>query len=534
MVNRALFIREEYPMTMSKSKLYFSNCKDEADYRILLKHFQLDDLLKNISKESVDIFKRDCSQVCCGTKCASFPIMTNLTTGLTFKQDVIVTAWRLVDLAYEAILTTNDYRGKHIEKEDEIYLLHLATDEYYGKKEKDIIDCILSSDMTKFMFYLHGFSGEQFKFENANSSIINAFRELYILFESSKSVSSANYDISDIVVKETGANWEAVVGVLFLLWSGSTEFSEIQKIDNLLEWPENFTKDNFYQIVSRYTATYDEIRNSDLGRQIFYTKPFIKTSRNEIISINCFLNLFLYEHAIMWIVRDYYKKQNNQGFTSYFGECFEEYFRELLSTFLSADEYEKIPEENARKRADWKLFLDGYKFLIEQKSTFLRLSAKQQDSDFPAIENFTKDTIIKAIGQLQTTEDDFNEGKFIKVILLYDDYLNTHILEEAFKLECCNAKNDNYYWIVTIDEAEMLLSTYASDRKRFRMIVSEKIKREEIHSKDARDLTNIMIQFGITDNTYLESDKFSYYKEIASQTAISYLKKSNTETINPL
>ena len=34
----------------------------------------------------------------------------------------------------------------------------------------------------------------------------------------------------------------------------------------------------------------------------------------------------------------------SQRVSSFFGKCFEKYFEELLSSYLRADEYEKIPE----------------------------------------------------------------------------------------------------------------------------------------------------------------------------------------------
>ena len=181
-----------------------------------------------------------------------------------------------------------------------------------------------------------------------------------------------------------------------------------------------------------------------------------------------FLNLCLYEHAILWIVRDYfnYKKEQDQWFTSYFGKCFEKYFEELLNCSLREDEYEKIPEATNR-RADWKMKIDGYRFLVEQKSTLIRLNAKQQAPSIGDIEYFAKQTLIKAIGQLDTTEKEFAEGQFIKIILLYDDYLNPEILEQVFTMKECDTESDNHFWLVTIEEMEILLSLCPKNRDSF-------------------------------------------------------------------
>ena len=112
----------------------------------------------------------------------------------------------------------------------------------------------------------------------------------------------------------------------------------------------NLCENDFKKVIERYTSTYQEIRTSELGRQYLYTRPFIRTQYSGTISCNCFLNLFLYEHSILWIVRDYFYKKENRLFTSEFGRYFEEYFRELLMEYVPQTNYHKIPEENIPPR----------------------------------------------------------------------------------------------------------------------------------------------------------------------------------------
>ena len=59
-------------------------------------------------------------------------------------------------------------------------------------------------------------------------------------------------------------------------------------------------------------------------------KPFVATSAGRTISVNCFLNLFLCEHCIHWIIRDHYQKRGIQDFPSVFGQLFEQYFENVL------------------------------------------------------------------------------------------------------------------------------------------------------------------------------------------------------------
>ena len=73
--------------------------------------------------------------------------------------------------------------------------------------------------------------------------------------------------------------------------------------------------------------------------------------------------LFLFENATYWMARNYYQAQNCQDFINAFGNCFEDYVQELLNNYLKPNQYEKIPE-TSQKRADWKIKLGDYVFLI--------------------------------------------------------------------------------------------------------------------------------------------------------------------------
>ena len=213
-------------------------------------------------------------------------------------------------------------------------------------------------------------------------------------------------------------------------------------------------------------------------------------------------------------MRNHYQKQNSQAFVNVFGKYFEEYFFELLSTYLEKDEYERIPECE-RKRADWKLKIGEYKFLIEQKSALMALSVKQQDSNVAASIDYYNKAIIKAIIQLHDTELEFNEGRFIKIILLYEDYVKPEVLNYVFKLKSCTVENDYYYWIVTIDEMERLLSLCSTNRDLFYRIIQEKIRRENEVTHEGRSIYQLLLEKGISDNPYLKLEKFQDYRDIA-------------------
>lgn len=117
---------------------------------------------------------------------------------------------------------------------------------------------------------------------------------------------------------------------------------------------------------------------------------YVRTSKGrEVISVNCFLNLFLCEHSIMWLVRNYYKKKDSQKFVDRFGMWFEKYLGELLREYVGESDFQKICEERDM-RADWRAQLDKYSFLIEQKSALLRIDVKQQVSNLYSLKEFEK------------------------------------------------------------------------------------------------------------------------------------------------
>lgn len=77
----------------------------------------------------------------------------------------------------------------------------------------------------------------------------------------------------------------------------------------------------------------------------------------------------LFSNSNYWIIRNKYNTIGSQNFINAFGIYFEKYVEELLSRCLIENEYIKIPVNNTEKRADWKLNIEGFNILVEQKST---------------------------------------------------------------------------------------------------------------------------------------------------------------------
>lgn len=489
-------------------KIKYNSSGVWEDLSDFLRQYSTDNVLKNINKETFELFNNKNNSDIPAVKHVSIPLY-NKRSFNTQKKEAYITAWTLTDLAYYIIKTSNDYRGRDIQHKEELYLLQMAVDDYIQREEHLFLESNKQEGNNVFFLHLWGFVGEQFKSENPKIVFDNFSRDLYMLFELNN---SSDFDMEKAVQKEMGMSWKKVVQYLILAWFGFTQESTLNElIDKILESSPDEKKE-FKQVIERYTTNYDEVRNSMLGRQILYAKPYVRTQKGEVVSVSTYLNFFLCEHSILWIIRDHFNKQKSQDFTNYFGDLFEKYFNEILECCLKENEYERIAENGINERADWKINICGNKFLVEQKSTIMRLSAKQQQTDISAIKDFAKRTVLKAMSQLANTEQEIGEGKYIKIILLFEDYLRPELLEQFINMSECNVKNDNYFWLVTINEMEMLLYLAKNDQDLFDEIVKEKINRETSNSKLGKSIIQLLNEYGINKNEYIMQERFIKYR----------------------
>ena len=502
-------------------KFNFSGKEDEYTY--LLRKFTLDKLLKRINIETAELLTSVLFSDVSGTKRVSFPLI-DTSTGARKNQEVFLTGWNLVDLAYSSIVCGNDYRGKAISDVNELYLLVSLTESMHQKRESEWMDVDDFQSTPDLFLYLWGFFGEQKKIQQPGKVFDNLSREMYMLLDLAPRIQGVS-NIQEIVNYEVGVCAEKIILALFLAWFASTQAQTQKEWEENLIWGETLSLEEFRVIMSRYTATYQDVRSSKLGRQYLYVKPYIQTQNKEIISINCYLNFFLVEHCVLWCVRDYYFRTNSRQFTSEFGLLFEEYFKELLMNTLVDEAYERIPEEK-KSRADWRIVLGKYRFLIEQKSPLLGLDAKQQESNLEVMKTFCTRNIVKGINQLGETEKDFGDGPYIKIILLYEDYLYTGIIDHVFALPECKQKNDYLYWLVTIDELETLLFLYHSDEKLFDEIMDKKIAREVTRSNEGKSLSQIFGENGVSKNPYIAQEKFQKHLDRIKHDSLQHVRNT--------
>ncbi len=476
-------------------------------YQSFLRKFALDELLVFIHRESVNLLLKENKDEPRYIKYAKvFKIEPR--TRLIREETTIYGEWTLIEMAYNAILETNDYHQGKAPSVSEFNILCAETDRYIEEREAENRE---ENGISVDILGIWGMLGEQIKIQNIPRVFQNNARDLYILFNIASEEQKEDYQRA--VSQETGTDWLTVISSLFLAWV-SFQYGNLSLLRSV-QWDDKFKKEDFDKVIKYYTTDYKEVRSSALKRQVFYTKPFVKTQRGEIIAINSYLTLNLYEHSVYWIVREHYRKNSNDKFIREFGTLFEEYFREMLDIYVGKENYTDIEESKKEKRADWQMELCGYHFLIEQKSSLVKLAVKQQKINHKDTIEFADKTIIKAMCQLRDNESALGV-KCIKIILLYEDYLIPETLNYIFDLPECDIANDHLYWIVTIEEMEMLLYTYNHNRSKFEKLIQERIRRETEPIKgEGKRFQVIFHQFRIHKNLHLAQQKFRKYENAA-------------------
>ena len=187
-------------------------------------------------------------------------------------------------------------------------------------------------------------------------------------------------DINVITNELFGLTAEELLAVEWIIWwLCSIHPDPLSAPEELYRKKENsiLTKKNLERVISYYSVTYEQVRNSSLRKQIFYNKPFVITQKTketiEPWSVSYLAQMIA--DGLYWLIWDYYHN-NHLGpkFINAFGEMFEDSFEELAGLYLPKNSWHKIPEER-KKSADYYVEVDEAVFLFELKSGLLGLGA---------------------------------------------------------------------------------------------------------------------------------------------------------------
>lgn len=439
------------------------------------------------------------------TNCSmSFPLEVLQFGFIPKRVSVLISAWEILDIDYESIIHANDYRSEQISDKNVAVLINL----YRGfENDKTDDEYLKRTNLSGIYKYLMGMTYEQFRYQTLNWSIQNFNRNYHIFVGSPKIRRDRIIDINDLIMKRFGMNVdEFLMSQIMIAWLCSQSVKPLSISGTLYNKRANgiLNRKNLENIIQYYSVSYNDVRKSGIGKQIFYSKPFVKTqSKREYILVNIYSLLMVYADSLYWMLRDYYFDIESQEFVHAFGKMFEDYFEELVEEHLPKELWRRIPE-GKRKSADYCIETEKAVLLFEIKSGLMGIKAKQQVPDISQIEEFYNRNIRKAYKQLKCSEEDYVGNKpVLKIFLIYEFSNNTHImmssLPEIFE-------RDKSCFIMTIQELEMLLVTYKNDIDRFNKIIG--LLLDSINdSNDSTSILHLLEDNNAVNNYYFTNEK---------------------------
>lgn len=407
--------------------------------------------------------------------------------------------WELIQVCFNSIRFSNDYRGKKVDEPDFYHLIN--ENKIYDEKAENVVDM----DATKLYEHLQCLTNVQFDFQTLFTK--NQFNRMYQIImkinnnSNYAQTSKVNYiNFKNIFYSITGFEIEKFIRIYFFLViiSLSRKKANIHDIINDLQFNVEelgFSKLDIKNIIEYQSRNYDFYRETDNWNALKYY-PIVKTNKNDnqyIIS-NIFSLLLSFPYSIYWIIRNYYKDNNDASFTNYFGKCFEYYFLEILEHYKIG--YQKLKESRlqGQKTPDIRIETNSYVLLIEQKATLFPIDARitTKEKRYEKLEHYIDTTLAKAFKQLNVYDEECKSKTVIRICLTFEKiYIEENIkriLETRMEFKTEKALN----WIVNIDEMEVLMQLLAEDENKFNDIIEKKIKLEREDDPNGRTIEKLL------------------------------------------
>ena len=419
--------------------------------------------------------------------------------------EVMLSAWEIPDMIYTSICESNDYRNGHMTEDMAGHVANL-----YRGFESDKSGSLSVENVTleRLFAYMVGITYEQFEFQNLAWTRQNFNRNYHILVASDKICRKEIMDINAIIECQFGFGIdELLMNELIILWLCSQHSNPLTAPENIYRGKvsRSVTKEKIEKIIEYYAVNYQQIRSCGLKKQIFYSKPFVKTQRHkQTLLVSMHLLQIAFADGLYWMERDYYlKNQMGQKFLNAFGNMFEDYFQELAEMYLLRDMWGKI-SEGKEKSADFFIEFEDVIFLVELKSGTMGLGAKQQVPEMEQIEKFYSRNIREAYEQLKASEKNYlRKGKkVVKLFLLYEFTNNTQIIMASLP-EIFEKDKDTY--ILTISDLEMFLATYKYEKRKFQKIINDLI--ENSLTVDPKCFLHILDINGVIKNLHFVGER---------------------------
>ena len=468
------------------------------DFLDILKRINVDELLTVLSEESIKMGV-EYSKTC--------PIWIKRRT-LFQKENILLTAWDVLDIAYYAVCNGTEIKNNNKVSIGCIVNLYRGFFDEQTKMEY-LKECSMEDVARTFL----GMTAEQFRFQKMNLCFEQFNRNYHLLVTINKKTNRYYIDIPKAIESILDMTVEEYIFALLIVWwlasktplpmsGGSWEYIKSEKCD--------IEDKKVKKVIQYYCCTYNEVKTTSIGRQLFYAKPFIKNEKNDsVVTVSYQLVTMLMGSGLYWIARDYYLKKQSSHFINSFGLIFEDYIKELANKYCLANEWEIIPQ-GKKKGADYIFHFNSLSMLVESKSSLLKLNVKQQVPNLLSVKEFFEKTINEAYLQLNQSFEHFKDkvgNKIIKVILLFDEFSNLAIIEKSHEKIF---QNDNSCFVMTIRHFEILLYLYANDKIGFAKLVNEIFSSIESCSPK-RNMDEIYEKLKLEENKHL-SEGMDYFQ----------------------
>lgn len=485
-------------------------------YKTFIRRFTTDDLLEYFSKRSIESYQKDKN----GFVIVDVPYynkkskIKGVTKGFCYGQ------WELVQICYNAIKYSNDYRGKKVD-ESSFYAL-INENKIYNEETEDMKNV----DRIKLFEHLQCLTNIQFDYQTLD--VVNKFNRMYqIMVNINK---NRNYNQTEEVCyidfeskfrEITEIEYHKFINIYYLLILLSTDRNNTNIYDIIqdIQFDINslgFSKEDISKVIKLISKDYEFYKQKDNWNLLrFY--PIVKTTKgkDKYIISNIYSLILSFPNVIYWIIRNHYSEINSNNFTIYFGKCFEYYLKEVLECYKI--KYEKLKESKKQnaKMPDWKIETDKYIFIVEQKSALFPIDTRTTDKKerYSKMEEYFNKNIIKAFKQLNAYKINNTDKKVIRICLTFEKiYMEEnvkYIIEEYMKFD----SDRNLNWIINIDEFEILIDVLSNNEEQFNKIIEEKIQLEITQNKDGRNFEKILsgYKYNYTEN------QINHFEQIAEQ-----------------
>lgn len=351
-----------------------------------------------------------------------------------------ITAWQLSDLAYLAILKSNDF-GLRIPKEKDLLNLVNLFSARDGKVSRTWFDGLNGND--QILGFAIGFSQKQFWYQEPHRIRAEFNRQVQMLEVLSKRA-SCDLRLDQICERATGFDlrtFRKLVFALTVVGGRTTDLTHITFDGTTAKIDPALTVLNVYRVMDFYTADYQKIRASPDGENAFFYSPIIRTSTNRRIAVNQYFLFRKIADGPYWILRDYFMnlpaRADREAFVRHFGELFDLYFEGLLGYYFPQESFRRVPSRTGSRNADWILEYRDWTILVELKSSFLPLAGRRNYVD-PGVIRAYLPKLSDGVRQLDaTTRTVGDHDRLLKILVHYEPLFVSDGVLRPLAVEMC-------------------------------------------------------------------------------------------------